>query len=98
MGSGLGPGLEVLGGYLCILGSPNVHPVAPYGYLLPIVYLFMANIAIGCRPEFVSTSPAFMRSSASHPGGSAWPACPKTVNRAPIVGGGRFRHNMHSNL
>ena len=23
---------------------------------------------------------------------------PKTVNRAPIVGGGRFRHNLHSSL
>ena len=31
--------------------------------------------------------------------GSAWPACPKkTVNRASIAGGGRFRHNLHSSL
>ena len=30
--------------------------------------------------------------------GSAWPACQKTVNRAPIAGGGEVRHNLHSSL
>ena len=30
--------------------------------------------------------------------GSAWPTCPKTVNRAPIAGGGNVRHNLHSSL
>ena len=39
-------------------------------------------------PGLVSTSPAFVSSSASHPAGPHWPACPKTVNRAPIAGGG----------
>ena len=42
---------------------------------------------------FVSTSPAFMRSSASHPAGPhSWLA--KKVIRAPNAGGGRFRHNF----
>ena len=36
-------------------------------------------------PGFVSTSPAFMRSS-----WSAWPASPKAENRVPIAGVGRF--------
>ena len=32
-------------------------------------------------------------------GMAAWPACPqRTVNRAPIAGGGRVRHNLHSSL
>ena len=49
--------------------------VAPYGYRLPTVYLCMADVAnpdlfvCGCRSGFVSISPAFMRSSASHPAG-----------------------------
>ena len=43
-------------------------------------------------PGFVSTSPAFMRRSAPSSGS----ACP--INRAPIDGGWRFRHNLHSNL
>ena len=49
------------------------NPVAPNGYRLPIVYLFMADIetclCVADGPGFVSTSPAFMRSSASHPAG-----------------------------
>ena len=52
------------------------NPVAPYGYLLPNVYLFMADITnpdlfvcVFVGPRFVSTSPAFMRSSASHAAG-----------------------------
>ena len=78
------------------------NPVAPYRYLLPTVYLSVADIAnpdllaCGCR---ISLDIAFMRSSASHPAGPNWPAClNKTVNRAPIAWGGRGRHNLHSGL
>ena len=46
-------------------------------------------------PGLVSTSPAFVSSSASH---SAGPHVQKTVNRAPIAGGGEVRHNLHSSL
>ena len=60
------------------------NPVAPYGYLLSDMYLFMADITnpdFSCLkvvgPGLVSTSPAFVSSSASHPAGPAWPACPK---------------------
>ena len=64
--------------------------VAPYGYLLPNMYLFIADITnpdsffnvVG--PGFVSTSHAFVRSSASHP---TYPH-----------GGGKVRHNLHSIL
>ena len=51
------------------------NPVAPYGYLLSTLYLFMADIAnpdllcVVVGPEFVSTSPAIVRSIASHPAG-----------------------------
>ena len=46
-------------------------------------------------PGLVSTSPAFVSSSASH---SAGPHAPKPVNRAPIAGGGEVRHNLYSSL
>ena len=40
---------------------------------------------------FVSTSPAFMRSSTCHPAGPHAQLVKKTVNRVPIAGCGRFR-------
>ena len=67
-----GPGICVLC-FNCVF-----NPVAPYGYLLSDMYLFMADIT---NPDFlglVSTSPAFVSSSASHPAG---PHAKKTVNR-----------------
>ena len=44
-------------------------------------------------PGLVSTSPAFMRSIAS---GSAWMACPKISNRAPIIWGRRGLDNLQT--
>ena len=46
-------------------------------------------------PGLVSTSPAFVSNSTSHPAG---PHAQKTVNRAPIAGDGEVRHNLHSSL
>ena len=50
------------------------NPVAPYGYLLSDMYLFVADITnpdsfnvVG--PGLISSSPAFVSSSASHPAG-----------------------------
>ena len=69
-----GPGICVL----CLANTctSEVHsvfnPVAPYGYLLSDMYLFMADIQIQTclfkvvGPGLVSTSPAFVSSSASH--------------------------------
>ena len=63
------------------LRCTQCNPFAPYQYLLPTVYLCMADIAnstclhVVAGPGFVPTSPAFMRSPVSHPAGSAWPAC-----------------------
>ena len=48
-------------------------------------------------PRLVSTSPAFVKSSAYHPAGPH-DRLPKTVNQAPISGGGKVRHNLHSSL
>ena len=51
------------------------HSGAPYRYLIPTVYLSVADIEIQTclsvvvGPGLVSTSPAFMRSSAIHPVG-----------------------------
>ena len=47
-------------------------------------------------PGLVSTSPAFGSSSASHPAGPH--NRQKTVNRAPVAGGGKVRPNLHSSL
>ena len=72
---------------------PVFNTVAHYRYLVPNMYLSVADIA---NPDFlgpglVSTSAAFMRSSVrTHTAG-----LPKYVNPAPIVGGGRGQHNLH---
>ena len=53
---------------------PVFNHVAPYRYLLPTGYLFVADIknpdclCVVVGPGIVSTLLAFMRSSASHPG------------------------------
>ena len=49
-------------------------------------------------PGLVSTSPSFVSSSASHPAGPHGRLAQKTVNRAPIAGGGKVRHNLHSSF
>ena len=46
-------------------------------------------------PGLVSTSPAFMRSIASHPAGPHGRLAQKNGYRAPIAGGGRGRDNLH---
>ena len=64
------------------------NPVAPFGYLLPNMYLFIADIQIQTRlfevvgPGLVSTSPAFVMRSASHPAGPHGRLAQKKVNRA----------------
>ena len=99
-----GPGIWVL----CLADTyasevhPVFNPVAHYGYLLPSMYLFITDIAKSIQtrlcdvvgPGFVSTSPAFMRSSASHPAGPHDRLAQQTENRAPIAGDGRFRHSL----
>ena len=45
-------------------------------------------------PGLVSTSPAFVSSSANHPAGLHGRHAQKTVNRGPIAGGGEVRHNL----
>ena len=49
-------------------------------------------------PGLVSTSPVFVSSSASHPAGPHDRHAKKTVNRAPIAGGWKVRHNLHTSL
>ena len=80
------------------------NPVAPYGYLLSDMYLFMADIT---NPDFLVQScqtwigldiTHFCEQQCQPSSGSAWPACPKTVNRAPIAGGREVLHNLHSSF
>ena len=68
--------------------------VVTYGHLLPTVYLFMADIAnpdlfvSGCRTWICLDITRIYEEQRQPSSGSAWPACPKTVNRAPIFGVG----------
>ena len=102
-----GPGICVL----CLADTctsevhPVFNPVAPYGYLLSDMYLFMADITnpdflvLSCRTWIGLDITRFCEQQCQPSSGSAWPACPKkTVNRGPIAGGGEFRHNLHSSL
>ena len=101
-----GPGICVL----CLADTctsevhPVFNPVAPYGYLLSDMYLFMADIK---NPDFLVYSSRtwiclhitrFCDQQRQPSSGSAWPTCPKKVNWAPIAGGGEVRHNLHSSL
>ena len=58
------------------------NPVVPYEYMLPNMYLFIADIT---NPDsfmfngLVLTSPAFVRSSAKHPAGPQCRLAQKTV-------------------
>ena len=58
------------------------------------ISLIQTCLRMVVRPGLVSTSPAFMRSIASHPAGPHGRLA-KNGNRAPIAGGGRGRHNVH---
>ena len=70
------------------------NPVAPYRYLLPTVYLFMADIAnpdlfvCNCRTWIYLDITHFYEEQPHPSSGSAWPDCPKTVNWAPLLGVG----------
>ena len=80
-----GPGICVL----CLADTctsevhPVFNPVAPYGYLLPNVYLFMADIAnpdlfvCVCRTWICLDITRFYDEQRQPSNGSAWPACPK---------------------
>ena len=87
-----GPGICVL----CLADTcasevhPVFNPVAPYGYLLPNMYFFVADITnpdsfsvVG--PGLVSTSSAFVKSSASHPAVRMAGLAKKTVNREGLT-------------
>ena len=75
--------------------------VAPYRYLLPNLYLYVADIAnpnlFGCGSQtWISLDiTCFYEEHCQPSSGSAWPACQKYGNRAPIAGGRRVRHNLH---
>ena len=89
-----GPGICVL----CLADTctsevhPVFNPVAPYGYLLSDMYLFMADITNPdllfkvVEPGLVSISPAFVSSSDSHPAGPHARHAPKNDKPSPIAG------------
>ena len=68
---------------------PVFNPVAPYGYLLSDMYLFMADIT---NPDFLVWScqtwigldiTRFCEQQRQPSSGSAWPACPKNGKSCP---------------
>ena len=79
----------VLGGFLHILGAPNVQ-----SYLLPNFYLPVADIvnpdlfACSSRTWIILDIARFYEDHCQPSSGSAWPACQKTVI-------GRGGHNLH---
>ena len=96
-----GPGICVL----CLAGTctSEVHPVFnPICFLTCICLWQISQIqtflfkVVG--PGLVSTSPAFVSNSASHPVGPHGRHAQKTVNQAPNAGGGEVQHNLHSSL
>ena len=94
----VGPGICVL----CLADTctsevhPVFNPVAPYGYLLSDMYFLWQISQIQTflfevvGPGLVSTSPAFVGNIASHPAGPHGRHAQKTVNRAPLLGAGRY--------
>ena len=94
----------VLGGYLRNLGAHSVQSsctlwiYASYSVFVYGIYSKSRIVCVFVGPGVVSTSPTFMRSSASHPAGPDGRLTQKRENRAPIARGGRFRHNFHSSL
>ena len=80
------------------------NPVAPYRYLLLNLYLYVADIAnpdllaCGSRTWISLDIDRFYAEHFQPSSGSAWPACQKNGNRAPIAGGGRGRHNLDGGL
>ena len=80
-----GPGICVL----CLADTcasevhPVFNPVAPHGYLLPNMHLFIANIANPdsfvyiCRTWIIVDITRFCEEQRQPSSVSAWPACPK---------------------
>ena len=80
-----GPGICVL----CLADTctsevhPVFNPVAPYGYLLSDMYLFMVDITYpdflvySCRTWIGLDITRFCEKQRQPSSGSAWPACPK---------------------
>ena len=94
-GWGLGPGRSgrVCPG-ICILGNadtctsyvhPVFNPIAPYRYLLPTVYLSVADIvnmellACGCRTWICLNIARFYEEQCQPSSGFAWPYGPKNT-------------------
>ena len=86
-----GPGICVL----CLADTctsevhPVFNPVAPYGYLLSDLYLFMADITnpdflvLSCRTWIGLDITRFCEQQRQPSSGSAWPACPKNGKSGP---------------
>ena len=74
-------------------GNPVFNPIAPYGYLLPNVYLFMANpyLFVCVYLTWICLDITRFHEEQRHPpvGPHSW-LVQKIVNWAPIAGGGRF--------
>ena len=91
--------------YLHILVYPVFNPIAPYQYLRPIVYLFVADIAnpnsfvCGCRAWICLDITRFYEELCLPSSWTRVPACQNNGNWAPLTAvGGWFRHNLQNSL
>ena len=70
------------------------NPVAPYRYLIPNLYLSVADIAnpdlfaCGSRTWISLEIALFYEEHCQPSSGSAWPACQKNVIGPPLLGAG----------
>ena len=73
------------------------------GICMYTLYLSVADITnpdlfvCGCRTWIWLDITQFYEEQCQPARGSAWLACPKTLNRVPITRGGRYRHNLSKN-
>ena len=80
---------------------PVFIPIAPYRYLLPNLYLYVADIAnpdlfaCGSRTWISLDIARFYEVHFQPSSRSAWRLAPKNGNRDSIAGGGRGLHHLH---
>ena len=87
----------VLGGCMCILGVPSVSSCCTLwisaSYCVFVYGKYRKSRL--CRTWACLDITRFCEEQRQLSSEFAWLACPKTVNRTPIAGCGRFRHNLH---
>ena len=94
----------------CCMFVSCVHPVAVLNaaFCMTCSLLMLVEDAIGDHTEEAYSRAGlitaglditrFCEQQRQPSSGSAWPPCPKMVNRAPMAVGGKVRHKLQSSL